>query len=74
VPFAIRQLGLAGFDEVMKLGLRAGCINPERARSRSAEAALASGVPVFWRSPLFMSVVYVVVCRLLELVVLIGRG
>src|SRR6266480_5445391 len=51
-----------------------GCINSNGRGTRSAEAALASGVLVFWRSPLLMSVLYVVVCRLLELVVLVGRG
>src|SRR5262249_31097290 len=31
------------------------------------------GVPARWRSPLLVSALYLAVCRLLELVVLVGR-
>ena len=36
-------------------------------------AAVGSAAPSAWRSPLFVSALYVVVCRLLELIVLLAR-
>src|SRR6266508_231188 len=38
------------------------------------EVGVASAVPVLWRSLLPVSFVYVLACRLFELVVLLGRG
>src|SRR5919197_4013619 len=40
---------------------------------RRPSAAVASASPVCWRSPLLVSALYTVVCRLLELIVLVGR-
>ena len=47
---------------------------PDQARREGCRAGGGRvSVPLCWRSPLLVSAFYVVVCRLLELVVLLGR-
>src|SRR5919109_1299837 len=50
-----------------------GCRNPIGWVTRAAEAAVASASPVCWRSPMLVSALYIVIYRLLELIVLVGR-
>jgi len=45
-----------------------------RVTREADDSAVASAPPVCWRSPLFVSALYVVLSRLLELVVLFARG
>src|SRR4051812_28542787 len=51
-----------------------GCKYPFRRGARAAGPGGSVGVPVCWRLPLLVSALYVVVRRLLEFVVLFGRG
>jgi hypothetical protein len=53
---------------------RVGCKNSIGGGARRADIAVVSAFPVCWRSPLLMSALYVVVCRLLQLVLLVSRG
>jgi putative transposase len=45
----------------------------DRVRYEERRGGGSVGVPVCWRSPLLVSALYVVVCRLLQLIVLLGR-
>ena len=51
-----------------------GCTNSVGLAARAVEVGGSVGVPVLWRLLLAVSLVYVLACRLFELVVLLGRG
>ena len=46
---------------------------PDRGKRKDSRGGGSFGLPVYWRSLLLVSALYVVFCRLIELVVLLGR-
>jgi hypothetical protein len=60
-------------QELLKPPLSQRAVAKLRSAVSRFRATVASAFPVRWRSPLLVSAVYIVVCRLLELIVLVSR-